>query len=465
MLEEGFDLPVGWKWATVAEVIDDAQPGFASGQKTVEGGLRHLRMNNIGADCRLNLDLVATVPMILLRSKYVLRPDDILVCHTNSLKLVGKTALFDLEDGPYAFSNHLTRLRVSPGMIDRRWLWHILATLWRERYFELRCKQWVNQATIERQTLLGAPVPLPPLPEQLRIVARLEALLHEARRTREALQRILPLVKRFRRSVLAAAFRGQLVPQDPRDEPAAALLERIRAERRQRWAAQGKDPARYMEPASPDAAALGELPAGWVWTKMDQIGDVSGGVAKNTRVQEGLRQWPYLRVANVYAAELRLDEIKTIGVEQGELPKVLLKRGDLLIVEGNGSLDQIGRVALWDGSIPNCVHQNHLIKVRFDIEGLGPYALWWLISTDGREQIQRVASSTSGLYTLSISKVSMLPVPLPSLAEQRRIVARIEALFAQADAVEAAVARGLRRLEQFERSVLARAFRGELLGR
>jgi len=118
MLEERYDLPESWSWVTVADVISDAQPGFASGEKDVKGGIRHLRMNNIGADCRLNLDSVLTVPTELAKPRYLLLLNDVLVCHTNSVKLVGKVALFGLNNGAYAFSNHLTRLRVDPDTID-----------------------------------------------------------------------------------------------------------------------------------------------------------------------------------------------------------------------------------------------------------------------------------------------------------------------------------------------------------
>ena len=70
-------------------------------------------------------------------------------------------------------------------------------------------------------------------------------------------------------------------------------------------------------------------------------------------------QLPYLRVGNVYSNLITLDEVKTIGVEEKEIQRALLLKGDLLIVEGNGSADQIGRAAIWKGDIEKCLHQNH----------------------------------------------------------------------------------------------------------
>jgi type I restriction enzyme, S subunit len=94
------------------------------------------------------------------------------------------------------------------------------------------------------------------------------------------------------------------------------------------------------------------------------LGKVTGGVTKNAKRKDLKLQVPYLRVANVYENRLELDEVLMIGITQQEFARTCLARNDLLFVEGNGSLDQIGRVALWDGSIPECVHQNHLIKFR-----------------------------------------------------------------------------------------------------
>ena len=147
---------------------------------------------------------------------------------------------------------------------------------------------------------------------------------------------------------------------------------------------------------------------------MAQLGSVTGGLTKNPTRAKLSKRLPYLRVANVYANELRLDDIERIGVDDRELEKLLLAPEDLLIVEGNGSKEQIGRVAKWDGSIDPCVHQNHIIKVRLTEPGLAGWVLTWLISPGGRSVVERV-DSTSGLYTLSVGKVADLAVTLPPL--------------------------------------------------
>jgi type I restriction enzyme S subunit len=129
---------------------------------------------------------------------------------------------------------------------------------------------------INRNDLYEIKLPLPPLPEQRRIVAKIEALFRQSRRGREALDAVPDLLAQFRQAVLAAAFRGDLTERDPDDEPASVLLERILAERRRKWEedlhAQGKDPSRrkYKEPAPPDTSDLPELPEGWMWVTVEQ---------------------------------------------------------------------------------------------------------------------------------------------------------------------------------------------------
>ncbi len=203
--------------------------------------------------------------------------------------------------------------------------------------------------------------------------------------------------------------------------------------------------------------------ANWHWTSVGALGDVSGGITKNASKTNLPVTLPYLRVANVYANELRLDDIAEIGVTQAESVRALLVKGDLLVVEGNGSIDQIGRVAVWSGKISPCLHQNHLIKVRFAINGLERFVLYWLLSPDGREQVVRAASSTSGLHTLSLSKVASLPAPLAPLPEQHRIVEAIESYFTRLDDAVATLERVQRNLKRYRASVLKAAVEGRLV--
>ena len=203
------ELPEGWASAFVAEVIENFQPGFASGEKHVENGVPHLRMNNIGLEGELVLDLVRTVPEKLAKPNHYLRIGDVLICTTNSSKLVGKSAYFDLK-GRYAFSNHLTRLRPKHDVIDGRFLRWNLWLHWKRGVFDDKCKHWVNQSALPKDALLEDEVVVPPLPEQRRIVAYLDDLQGKVDSlkllqagTAVELNAMLP-------SVLDKAFKGEL---------------------------------------------------------------------------------------------------------------------------------------------------------------------------------------------------------------------------------------------------------------
>ena len=201
---------------------------------------------------------------------------------------------------------------------------------------------------------------LPPPAEQRRMVARIEALFARLDDGIDALKRTETNLKRYQASVLKAAVEGRLTEQwrkeNQPDETGEELLRRTLAERRSRWeqeqlakfAGSGRKlprnwKSKYKEPLALDTGGLPELPEGWCWATVDQVGEVIGGLTKNQARIELPTKYPYLRVANVYADELRLDDVKNIGVVESELDRVLLRPGDLMVVEGNGSPGQIGR--------------------------------------------------------------------------------------------------------------------------
>ena len=146
-------LPAGWLPARIEHVIEDFQPGFASGEKNVEGGVAHLRMNNIGLDGELVLDLVRTVPEKLAKSRHDLRRGDVLVCTTNSgearrqVRILRSAGTLCLQQSPHAPS-------------AKRWArgWPLssleLWLQWKSGAFDDQCKHWVNQSTLPKDALL-----------------------------------------------------------------------------------------------------------------------------------------------------------------------------------------------------------------------------------------------------------------------------------------------------------------------
>jgi len=267
---------------------------------------------------------------------------------------------------------------------------------------------------VKASTVEDLPLPLPDVDEQRRIVAEIEKQFSRLDEAVANLQRVKANLRRQRAAVLRGAVAGTLLGDERRVE--------------------------------------------WIDTTIGDVSQVISGLTKNPKREGMPRKLPYLRVANVYANELRLDQIEYIGVADQELEKLLVRQGDLLVVEGNGSPDQIGRVALWDGSIENCVHQNHLIKVRLGSRVTPQWAMTWLLSPGGRHEIELVSSSTSGLHTLSTGKVARLPIPVPPVPEQRRIVAEVDRRLSIVREVEAEVDANLKRALALRQAILAKAF-------
>lgn len=191
--------------------------------------------------------------------------------------------------------------------------------------------------------------------------------------------------------------------------------------------------------------------------------DITGGLTKNSKRKELKLKRPYLRVANVYYNRLDLTDIQEIGISATEEARTLLQKDDLLFVEGNGSKDQIGRVAVWDGSIANCLHQNHIIKGRGNGKILPIYAMYYLISREGRKQILDIASSTSGLYTLSINKIKRLNIPECTLEEQISSIERIENKLSVCREIEQTITKALLQSQSLRQAILKEAFTGKLV--
>lgn len=268
---------------------------------------------------------------------------------------------------------------------------------------------------IRLEVLNGLSINLPPLSEQKIIANKLDDLLARVESIKTRLENIPEILKKFRQSVLSAAVSGKLTEVNASD---------------------------YKEISS--------------------VAKVIGGLTKNGKRNQISQQFPYLRVANVYENELRLDDMSVIGVQDKELDRVLLHEGDILIVEGNGSLDQIGRAAIWNGEIENCVHQNHLIKVRVNNDINSKFLLYYFMSPQGKEEIVSKATSGAGLYTLSISKISSIKVPIYTAPEQVSIVNTTDKLFSYVGSIEKILDNTLSKINNLTQSILAKAFRGEL---
>ena len=199
-------------------------------------------------------------------------------------------------------------------------------------------------------------------------------------------------------------------------------------------------------------------PKGWETLPIEKTCDVQGGLQLSQRRELLSLKAPYLRVANVYRNHLDLSEVKMIGLTEDEFQRVCLQKDDVLVVEGHGNSKEIGRCALWDGSIAECVHQNHLIRMRVKSSDIAPTYLSYYMNIGGGAYFERTSNTTSGLNTISTGIVKRCPLVFPPLSLQQKfatIVQRFERLRSQQREAD-------RQAEHLFQSILHRAFRGEL---
>lgn len=269
----------------------------------------------------------------------------------------------------------------------------------------------VGQQRLPEDYLGELEIPLPPLAEQERIAGRLTEQLGAVERARAAAAQRLAAAEALPAALLREVFDG------------------------------------------PEAS-------GWETVRLGDVAFVSGGVQKSPGRAPREHHRPYLTVRNVQRGFLDLTSVERFEVTPSELERLRLQRGDILIVEGNGSPDHIGRNAVFDLEGEEWVHQNHVIRVRLGERASHQYVSTYLNSPAGQYQMMEKARSTSGLYTLSAEKVNSLEVPLPDLPTQRRLAAELTQRLAAAERVIARCREELAAIEALPAALLRAAFNG-----
>lgn len=273
----------------------------------------------------------------------------------------------------------------------------------------------VGQQRVNKAIFTELEVSLPSVAEQERIVAEIKrwfGLIDLIEKDKFNLANNIKLAKS---KILDLAIHGKLVPQDPTDEPASELLKRINPK-----AEITSDNGHYQK-----------LPEGWCETQLGDIFNHNTGKALNSSNTEGTLK-DYLTTSNVYWNSFDFSVIKKMLFKESELDKCQITKGDLLVCEGG----DIGRAAIWDYDYDICI-QNHLHRLRPKVNGICVsfyyYVLYYLKINN------MIGGKGIGLLGLSSNALHKLHVPFPPLNEQHRIVAKIEEIFAQLDAIEASL--------------------------
>lgn len=326
-------------------------------------------------------------------------------------------------------------------------------------------------------------LPLPPLPEQHRIVEAIESYFTRLDDAVATLERVQRNLKRYRTSVLKAAVEGRLVSTEAelaraegRDyEPASVLLERILAERRRSWeeaelakmAAKGKVPkndrwkAKYVEPAAPDTTDLPELPEGWCWVTVDQI--LAGPLANGRSVKSAATGFPVLRLTAFQDGSINLNEQKVGAWTAEEAEGFLVREGDFLVSRGNGSIRLVGIGGLVRLLSDPVAYPDTMIRFRLS-EGVEPrlFAQIWNSRTV-RNQVEWKAKTTAGIFKVNQTDLATCAVPLPPASEQVRVRTEIERLFGVGEEAADLSARSTSRCTRLRQSILKWAFEGRLV--
>lgn len=457
-----YPLPDTWRWVPLSKVATIGTRQVLPFE-TPEESFNYLALENIESGTGQIINFSPTLGKEIKSNKFLF--DREYVLYGKLRPYLRKVITPDFEG---ISATDLLPIKPNESCLDRHYLkWWLLSPIILE-YVSGR-QTGVKMPRLRSGDLENLPIPLPPIEEQKQIVDKIISLTAQSRATRVALERIPALLKVFRQSVLAAAFRGELTERDPNDEPASVLLERIRGERRRRWGAdlraKGKNSARavYEEPLAPDTSKLPELPEGWVWTTLQMIADVRSGVTKGRDLSKFKTiEVPYLRVANVQAGYLDLREVKRISIKEDELDGYRLQVNDVLYTEG-GDRDKLGRGTVWKGEVDPCIHQNHIFCARLYLPEVNPE---WVSMTGqleyARNYVDSVASQSINLASINSTNLKAMPVPLPPKEEQLRIMEKVTALMQRAQVAEQAFVTASNQTSNLEQQILIKAFRGSL---
>lgn len=376
---------------------------------------------------------------------------------------IGKVAIVPPGLAGANITQSSARIRPGPAAIEGRYLRFALKSPQLvSQYDKVRLGTGVPRLNIAHVRDLD--VPVAPLNEQKRIVAKIEALQARSDAAKEALDAIPPLLEKFRQSVLAAAFRGDLTKKwreaHPDVEPASKLLERIRAERRRKWE-EANPKKKYVEPEPVDTEGLPELPEGWCWAAMEELTPaeapvVYGIILPGPHVEDGV---PFVRPADIRNGQVELSSLPRTSPEIAvKYRRAALRPGDLVF-------SIVGTIGKWLIA-PEWLDGANITQSSVRIRTLAPInAEFVLRGLQAPVAARQMALMTFGnaVQRLNVEDVRRLALPLPPWPEWGEMARVIRLALATVEAQRSrseGLAVGLASLNQ---SILAKAFRGELV--
>lgn len=394
---------------------------------------------------------------------------------------VGK--VFWAKDGAYNVA--LVKLIFDDKIFHKSFLFYFLQSLYFQRYLKLISK--TAQSGFNRSDLYNIELPIAPLPEQHRIVKKIEELFSELDNGVASLKKVLEQLKTYRQAVLKWAFEGKLTEkwrnahQDSLED-ADTLLEQIKAERKRHyqqqledwkqalkeWENNGKETKKPTKPQQPkdlppltkeELSNLPSLPNGWMWVKLGYmtIGTEYGTSSKSQK--EG--KIPVLRMGNIQNGIIDWSDLVFTSNED-EIRQYLLQENDVLFNRTN-SPELVGKTAIYSGKVP-AIFAGYLIRIN-QINSIvnAKYLTYFLNSTIAKNHGNKVKTDGVNQSNINGEKLCNYPFPYISLQEQTQIVQEIESRLSVCDQLEATLTENLNKAEALRQSILKRAFEGKLV--
>ena len=454
-------LPSSWTQVTVGQVANSALGKMLDKAKNTGRPLPYLRNQSVRWDAFDLSDLYEMRFDDDELDRFGLRQGDLLICEGGE---PGRAAVWDGAIPEMKFQKAIHRVRPGAALNPRYLMFRLrqeAAVGELEKHFTGTTIKHFTGVALDRYTF-----PLPPRSEQERIVAKLDAVFAQTRAAKARLERLPGLIETLKRSILAAAFRGDLTADwraaNPDVEPASNTLDRFFAD------ARDEAPSRRTgTKVRPSAIPSTALPRGWQWSTIESVGDVLLGRrradAEYVAGEDGRSLAKYIRVANVKLDRLDLDDLKEMPFDAKELSLYRLLPGDIILSEGQ-SPEKVGQSAIYEGGMEDLCIQATVHRFRAHNAIVSPaYAQLVFMHHLLTGLFQRASSQTVNIAHLTSERLRPLPFPVPPRAEQEALVALTRALLDAAAAIAGRVSGVCKAFESAERSALAAAFRGELV--
>ena len=411
-----FEVPESWVWCRLDDIVCELKYGTSEKSSSV-GKIAVLRMGNItnvGTIDYSNLVYSSNDEDI---EQYSLEKNDLLFNRTNSSEWVGKTAIYK-EEQPAIYAGYL--IRIKPLLISPDYLNTVMNSgYYRDWCYDVKTDA-VNQSNINAQKLSQLMIPIPPLKEQERIVAEMDKWISLIDIVKNGKGDLLTVIKQAKSKILDLAIHGKLVPQDPNDEPAIELLKRINPD---------------FTPC--DNGHYTQLPDGWCVVTLKDLCENINGLWKGKK--EPFVNVGVIRNAN-FTKDFKLDysNIEYIDVEQRTFAKRHLENGDLIVEKSGGSDNNpVGRTILYEGKSGVFSFSNFTMALRTrnnDIV-LSKFLYYYILAKYQKGDMRLMQTQTTGLRNLILDKFLSMPIHLPPLSEQKRIIDRIETIFTSLDMI------------------------------